>query len=352
MPSLHERMMQSHGADGVNGNHKGMPKGIRSWEIRLKSKKQIAEGTYEFTFEKPADLTYPAGKHGRMTLINPPETDDEGNTRFLSFASAPSERDLKFALRMRDTAFKRVLGRMQPGEKVLWQMPPATPRGAFTLKDATDASKPAVFLIGGIGIVPIFSMIKDALESGAQHKLTLIYSNRRPEDAPYLADLQQLTQQYSEVFQLVPTMSEPEKSSRQWKGETGRISQELVRKYVPDLQAPIYYIAGLTEMVSAMQTLLADLGVNKDSVRAEEFGAFTMAHAGERRPSKSKWMIALIAALAVIMVVGHVVGASSLARAVHSKNHVELQIAAVLAVVMAAIVYVKVKLIRRHLRRV
>lgn len=336
----------------MSGNHKGMPKDISSYEITLKSKKQIAEGTYEFTFTKPAGLTFPAGKHGRMTLIDPPETDGEGNARFLSFASAPSEPDLKFALRMRDTAFKRVLGNMQPGQKVLWQMRANMPHGSFALQDAADAAKPAVFLIGGIGIVPIFSMIKDALEHGIQHKITLIYANRRPEDAPYLTDLQLLADQNPNVFQFVPTMSEPEKSAQQWKGETGRITLDMVRRYVPDLQAPIYYIAGLTEMVAAMQKLVVDAGVNKDTVRAEEFGTFTMAHVNGQSASMSRWVVLLIiVAIVIITVVAHIAGASALVKAGHSKKQVEFQVAAILVVVMAFVVFIKVKLIRRHMRR-
>jgi hypothetical protein len=54
-----------------------------------------------------------------MTLIDPPETDSEGSSRFFSLANSPQEKDLIIAMRMRDTAFKRVLGRMQIGEKVL-----------------------------------------------------------------------------------------------------------------------------------------------------------------------------------------------------------------------------------------
>lgn len=335
----------------MNGDHKGMPKDISSYDVTFKSKRLVADRTYEFTFAKPDGLTYKAGQHGRMTLINPPETDAEGNARFLSFASTPNETGLKFAMRMRDTAFKRVLATMQPGEKVLWQMRKNSPHGSFALQDAADAAKPAVFLIGGIGIVPVFSMIKDTLEQGVQHKITLIYSNRRPEDAPYLSDLQSLAKQHPDVFQFVPTMSEAEKSSQSWSGETGRISQDLIRKYVPDLQPPIYYIAGLTEMVAAMQQLLSDAGVSKDNIRAEEFGAFTMAHAGARPASKSKWAIALIVALIVIMIIAHVVGASALVKAGHSKKHVELQVMAALVIVMVAIVYVKVRLIRKHLHR-
>ncbi len=53
-----------------------------------------------------------------MTLINPPETDAQGDKRFLTMASTPQEPDLIFAMRMRDTAFKRVLSKMQVGTKV------------------------------------------------------------------------------------------------------------------------------------------------------------------------------------------------------------------------------------------
>ena len=307
--SLHEKMMQSH--DSGNGDHKGMPKDISSFEITFKSKKKIAEGTYEFIFDRPAGLSYKAGQHGRMTLINPPETDDEGNARFLSFASAPDEPDLVFAMRMRDTAFKRVLGDMQSGEKVLWQMRKNTPHGSFALLDAADAAKPAVFLIGGIGIVPVFSLIKDALVYGVQHKITLFYSNRRPEDAPYLVDLQKLAQQNPTTFALVATMTAPKKSAQSWSGKTGFITQAMIEEYCKDLQAPIFYIAGLTEMVDAMQKMLADAGVSKDNIRAEEFGAFGMAHANKNKPRWKRYLTpTLIGLLVVAIITVHVIGFS------------------------------------------
>ena len=62
-----------------------------------------------FHFEKPKGFAYKAGQWADFTLINPPETDAEGNTRGFSLASAPYEDDLMVATRMRDTAFKRVL---------------------------------------------------------------------------------------------------------------------------------------------------------------------------------------------------------------------------------------------------
>ena len=40
-----------------------------------------------------------------VTLLNPPETDGEGNARGFSIASAPDEDFIMVATRLRDTAF-------------------------------------------------------------------------------------------------------------------------------------------------------------------------------------------------------------------------------------------------------
>lgn len=151
----HEKYMHMHG-----GSMSSMKKA--SFEIALKDKKQIAEGTWAFIFEKPNGFQFKAGQRVRMTLINPPETDERGNSRFFSLANSTQDMDLVIVLRMGPSAFKRTLEKMPIGEKVLIQVLLNVPHGAFALHE--DASKPAVFLVGGIGIVPAFSMIKDATE--------------------------------------------------------------------------------------------------------------------------------------------------------------------------------------------
>ena len=293
--SIHEKMMRQHGSQPSPGMHVGsMAKKLATFEAVLKSKRQIAEGTYEFTFEKPEGFHFNAGQHIRMTLTRPPETDAEGDARFLTMASTPQESDLRFAMRMRDTAFKRVLGRMQPGEKVIMQkLLGDSPHGSFVLHD--DATKPAVFVVGGIGIVPAYAMIKDATERELPHKLFLFYSNRRPEDAPYLAELQAFAKK-NPNFTLIATMTEVEKSAEEWQGETGVINRALLGKYVRDLQAPFYYAAGLPEMVSAMKAVLVDAGVSEDNIRAEEFTGFNLNQLqnASSQPKKNYLLIAAI----------------------------------------------------------
>jgi ferredoxin-NADP reductase len=301
-------------------NHFRPSKKRVAFEVALKEKKQIAEGTIAFIFEKPNGFHMRAGQHVRMTLIDPPETDSEGNSRFFSLANSPQEADLVIALRMRDTAFKRVLGRMQIGDEVRIETLLKSPHGSFALHD--DASKPTVFLIGGIGIVPAFSMIKDALERKLPHPLFLFYSNRRAEDAPFLEELETLAKQHPS-FKLIATLTEPEKQASSWGGETGRIDHSMIKRYVDDLTSPIYYIAGLPEMVSAMKTVLTDLGVSEDNIRAEEFTGFIMGQDGpmgqhDMTHSNKKRMrpLLLVAMVLLIIVVVslHAVGAISLSK--------------------------------------
>jgi len=289
-----------------------------AFEVALKEKKHIAEGTVAFIFEKPNGFHFLAGQHVRMTLIHPPETDSEGNSRFFSLANSPQEKDLVIAMRMRDTAFKRVLGRMPIGDKVRIQTLLKSPHGSFALHD--NASKPAVFLIGGIGIVPAFSMIKDALERKLPHPLFLFYSNRRLEDAPFLDELEILAKQHPS-FTLIATLTEPEKEALSWEGETGHIDHSMIKRYVDDLTSPIYYIAGLPHMASAMKTVLTDSGISEDNIRAEEFSGFIMGQDGpvgrhdmthSNRKRMGPLLLVAMVLLIVIMVSLHAVGAISL----------------------------------------
>jgi ferredoxin-NADP reductase len=332
----------------------GMKKKLATFEVAFKGKRKVAEGTYEFTFEKPADIHFSAGQHVRMTLINPSETDAEGDKRFFTMASTPQEPDLKFAWRVRDTAFKRVMNAMQPGQKVIIQkLLGETPKGSFVLHD--DASVPAVFIVGGIGIIPAYAMVKDAMQRGLSHKMYLFYSNRRPEDAPYLAELQSFAKQNSN-FKLIATMTEPEKSAQKWEGETGFTDRGMLEKYVPDLHAPIYYVSGLTEMVNAMLAVLAEAGVGRDSIRAEEFAGFQMGegmnHGEQMRGGGSQKNHLLISAVILVvlgMVVLHVSGGISLSHsdlqnAFSFKNPISYLVAGLVLAVIAFKVFVGFKL--------
>ena len=233
--------------------------------VKLTKKEQVAHETMAFYFEKPAGFTFRAGQFGDLTLIDPPETDAEGNTRGFSIVAAPYEPELVFATRLRDTAFKRVLRNLSVGSDVKLD----APYGDFTLHKTETT--PAVFLIGGIGVTPVRSMIAQATHDQTAHRITLLHANRTMGDAPFSDDFERLAQD-NPNFTYVPVVTD--ETSDDWTVECGRIDDEMLRRHIPDLQAPIYYLSGPEGMVKAMRQLLVGLGVNEDNIKTEEFAGY------------------------------------------------------------------------------
>src|SRR5689334_15199288 len=240
---------------------------MATYKIKLIRQEEVAAGTSAFYFEKPDGFQFKAGQFLRFTLIDAPETDDEGNGRNFSIASAPHEPELMIATRTRDTAFKRVLRSTVPGAEIEIK----GPYGRMTLHE--DASLPAVILTGGIGITPFRSIVFAATQSGLGHRLNLFYSNRRPEDAAFLDQLSRLTKINSNL-QFVPTMTASEVSADSWQGERGHISVDMLNRHVDNLKPAVFYIAGPASLVSAMGQILQEAGVKEDDIRAEEFAGY------------------------------------------------------------------------------
>lgn len=240
---------------------------MSTYKIKLKRRSEVASGTMAFHFEKPEGFTFQPGQCGDFTLPNPPQNDAEGNKRSFSIAAAPYEDDLVIATRMRDTAFKRSLKLIDLGTEFELE----APWGELTLHD--DALIPAVFLTGGIGITPVRSIVLQAAHDKLAHPLFAFYSNRTPNDAAFLDELA-AAQDSNPNFTLIATMTEVEGSQTKWSGETGYITEAMLRKHLPDLKRPIYYLSGPPEMVAAMQKLLKNAGVEEANIRAEEFSGY------------------------------------------------------------------------------
>jgi ferredoxin-NADP reductase len=233
-------------------------------EVRLTRREPVAEGTMAFHFARPAGFQFRSGQSLTMSLVDPPETDGKGNTRTFTIASAPHESELMIATRMRDSAFKRFLGTAPTGTLVRID----GPDGEMVLHD--DTTRPAAFLAGGIGITPFLSMARHASRERLPHPMYLFYSNRRPEDAAFLAELRDM-EKANPNFHLIATMAEADKSAQRWSGESGFIRREMLERHLPDTATPVYYFAGPPAMTAAMQEMLEELGIGEDAMRYEEF---------------------------------------------------------------------------------
>jgi ferredoxin-NADP reductase len=130
-----------------------------------------------------------------------------------------------------------------------------------------------VFLAGGIGITPFRSIVFDAVKQKLPHRIVLFYSNHRPEDAPFLDELQALERE-NPNYKLIASMTEMEKSRRPWQGEVGRIDKAMLAKYLNGAAAPIYYVAGPPEMVKGLHATIKEAGAKDADIRVEEFSGY------------------------------------------------------------------------------
>ena len=234
-----------------------------AYTTRLMAREDVARGTLAMHLKRPDGFTFKAGQAVYVTLPALKDVDGKGLVRTFSIASAPDDPDLVLATRLTDSALKRSLASLPVGSEIEIE----GPYGDLTLHD--DATRPAVFLAGGIGITPFRSMIRDAAKSGRARDLILFYSNRSAEDAAFLSELEQAAGD-NPGFKLVATMTD----AAEWQGERGFITRDMIERHVGDIARPAFYLAGPPAMVTAMEALLKSAGVNAENIHAEEFAGY------------------------------------------------------------------------------
>lgn len=237
---------------------------MSAYRTRLIDREDVAEGTRAFHFEKPEGFTFKPGQAIDLVLPELATDDTQANRHAFSLVSAPYEDRLTIATRIRDSAFKRALTGLSASAPVEID----GPFGSLTLHN--NRARPAVFVAGGIGITPFVCILRHAAKEALPQRFVLVYSNRRPQDAAFLAELQGLGK-HLEGFELIATMTQAAVSEQAWTGRTGAVDGSLLKDIVAGLSAPLCYVAGPPAMVEAMRRQLNQAGVDDDDIRSEDF---------------------------------------------------------------------------------
>jgi ferredoxin-NADP reductase len=237
---------------------------VKTLHVPLLDKREIAKNTYLFSFPKPADFFYTAGQYISLS-IDPPDIAAPGGTmREFSLSSAPYEPILTTAFRFRASAAKKQFLALEKGDRAYIQ----GPFGNFSLQ---NHDKQVVFLVGGIGIVPLLSMLKQSLHEKENRIFTIYFSNRREEDIPFLPELELLIKQHRAIT-LVNTLTLERPHHRN--GESGYISAEMIRKHTTHPEEAYYYLSGPQRFVGGMWEVLGSLNVSETHIHGEEFTGY------------------------------------------------------------------------------
>jgi ferredoxin-NADP reductase len=146
--------------------------------------------------------------------------------------------------------------------------------GLFTLPADIAIRKQLFFLAAGIGITPIFSLLKTALHSCQHLQIVLIYSNRNREETVFYDELLALQLQYADRLKIEFLFSNVFNLAR------ARLSKWLLPTLIDEYAVIpkhdiLYYICGPFAYMRMAIISLEEQGVPAENIRKENFDSVT-----------------------------------------------------------------------------
>ncbi len=213
--------------------------------------------TYSFFFQK-TEMEYTAGQFIRITY--PHEgVDERGINRFFSLCSAPQEDTYMITTRILQSSYKFALATLKEGSI----LNAFGPLGKFVMVNEGHH----VFLSGGIGITPFRSMVLDATFAKKQTPITLIASYSHEEEMLFHEEFLHMEKE-NPNFQYIPTITGIHST---WKGKTGRVGKEDLKRIIPDYSSSLFYISGSMSMVQGMREEVTALSIPESQIKTEIF---------------------------------------------------------------------------------
>jgi propane monooxygenase reductase subunit len=213
----------------------------------------------ELAMIDPPALSFHAGQYVDITI---PGTEHK---RAFSMASAPTQAD-RLAFMIKHYPGGRFSGLLRDTLRVGDALDVRGPFGVFILRERSDAD--IVFVGGGAGMAPIWSLLNSMAERGIQRPTTYYYGARSRRDLFHLDELHALAQRLPD-FRFVPALSEPAPDD-DWNGDVGLITDVLDR-HEGDLSGCEGYLCGPPPMIDAAIDLLKAKGLGEARIFYDKF---------------------------------------------------------------------------------
>jgi ferredoxin-NADP reductase len=207
-------------------------------------------------FEKPQGFVYLAGQYVILILGDSP---DQVKKPF-TLSSSPTEGFLEITKKLTGHPFSNALASLSSGDMVSIK----GPYGDFTFQGECEN---IAMLSGGIGITPLRSMIKYSIDRCLGANIILLYSNSSENDIAFRDELEDAERENPNI-KVIETITRP---GPDWKGVTGRINADTIKKFSPDYRERTFFTCGPMKMVDAMVSLLKEMEIPKEQIKKENF---------------------------------------------------------------------------------
>lgn len=239
------------------------------------------------SFEIPAhlqsDFTFQAGQY--ITIKH--KIHGKEVRRAYSISSAPvvsgSQNSVTVGIKeVAGGAFSPYANRYIQKGDVLEIMPP---QGRF-LYAPTSAPVHILGVAAGSGITPILSIAKSVLASGSEHRFTLIYGNKSPQDVMFSSEVETLKAAYPNQLKIQWVYSQAKEENSLF----GRIDTAAINYLLKNIDTDPFdaaYLCGPEGMIKTATESLEKAGLATDQIHYELFTVATESttEAGEATES-------------------------------------------------------------------
>jgi ferredoxin-NADP reductase len=217
--------------------------------------------TFTFKSQDGTKIDFSPGMFAMLTYKDP--ATGEKTARAFSIANTPPSDTLDFFISMIHGKLTSKLESAKVGD--VYYM--SAPYGQF--KYEQKQGEKLLFLAGGTGLAPFFSMLEYIIGRNEKPDIVLIYSVKYPYDIIEKEKLSEMISLLGGKLAVTVTRHTPDDG---WNGDSGHVDAKMILKYAPDAKERTSYICGPPAFVKALKDALVSLGINDREIKAEMWG--------------------------------------------------------------------------------
>ncbi len=210
----------------------------------------------------PLPFDYMPGQYMNLQL----KIDGKTVSRSYTIASSPTRRDaceLSIKRESHGLVSRFLHDTIQVGDAI--QV--GAPAGRFVYTGAD--SREVLLIAGGVGITPLMSIVRYLTDRSWGGEIYFLVVSKTEQDVIYRDELQLLKSRFPKLH--VCTTLTRASPSHTWNGERGRVTVDLLQKFVPNYDRMPVYLCGPNEMMASTKQLLLSVGVAESSIHLEAF---------------------------------------------------------------------------------
>lgn len=227
----------------------------------LADSEEIALNIRSFWFAPEKPIDYVAGQYIEMSLPHD-NPDERGQKHWFTLSSSPTDDLISITTRYapeRSSTFKQVLFGLRTGAEITI----SEAMGDFVLPK--DSTLPLLFVVGGIGVTPIHSIVKWLADKNEHRNVHIIFAAKQLSDVVF----RDLFEAYGAKLDII--LSE---QTKEWSGRTGQLTGELILEMAGKDPDQLIYVSGPERMTEALEAQLLNLGVTKDKLVLDFFPGY------------------------------------------------------------------------------